>query len=189
MKVAWTFKIPEQGPIEASPIVWDGMIYITSNKDDVYAIDAKTGELKWQYNPKPMQLTGFPRNRGVAVYEGMVFVGMLNGHLAALDAKSGKEIWNKQTVEDPKTSFYAMQPVPYKGKILMGVSEATGAASATSAPSIPRLVIASGNGCGAQAGRAWSRHLERRFLETGRGCDLERRGNRHCDRYDVREHW
>ncbi|MGE5158589.1 MAG: pyrroloquinoline quinone-dependent dehydrogenase [Gemmatimonas sp.] len=122
MKVAWTFKIPEKGPIEAAPIVWDGMIYITSNKDDVYAIDAKTGELKWQYNPKPIQLTGFPRNRGVAVYDGKVFVAMLNGHLAALDAKTGKEIWNKETIKDPKTSFYAMQPVPYKGKILLGVS-------------------------------------------------------------------
>src|SRR6185437_2029754 len=123
MKVAWTFKIPEKGPIEASPIVWDGMIYITSSKDDVYAIDAKTGELKWQYNPKPVQLTGFPRNRGIAIYDGVVFVGMLDGHMAALDAKTGKEIWNKQTIKDPKTSFYTMQPVPYKGKILMGVSD------------------------------------------------------------------
>lgn len=123
MKVAWTFKIPGKGPVEASPIVWNGMVYITSNEDDVYALDAKTGELKWQYNPKPQQLTGFPRNRGVAVYDGMVFIGMLNGHLAALDAKTGKEIWNKQTIEDPKTSFYSMQPVPYKGMLLMGVSD------------------------------------------------------------------
>lgn len=123
MKVAWTFKIPGNGPTETSPIVWDGMVYITSNRDDIYALDAKTGELKWKYNPKVEQLTGFPRNRGVAVYDGMVFIGMLNGHLAALDAKTGKVIWDKQTVEDIKTSFYSMQPVPYKGKILMGVSD------------------------------------------------------------------
>ena len=48
---------------------------------------------------------------------------MINGHLAALDAKTGKELWNKQTVSDPKDSFYTMQPVPYKGKILLGVSD------------------------------------------------------------------
>jgi len=123
MKVAWTFKIPGNGPIEASTIVWDGMAYVTSNKDDVYALDAKTGELKWKYNPNPTQLTGFPRNRGVAVYDGMVFVAMIDGHLVALDAKTGKVVWNKMTIKDPQTSFYTMQPVPYKGKILLGVSD------------------------------------------------------------------
>lgn len=123
MQVAWTFKIPGGGPVEASPIVWNGMVYVTSSHDDVYALDAKTGEVKWKYNPNPTQLVGFPRNRGVAVYDGMVFIAMLNGHLAALDAKTGKEIWNKQTVQDPKDSFYTMQPVPYKGKILLGVSD------------------------------------------------------------------
>ena len=123
MQVAWTFNIPKNGPIESSPIVWDGTIYITSNQDDVYAVDAKTGDLKWQYNPKPEQIVGFPRNRGVAIYEGKLFIGMINGHLAALDAKTGKELWNKQTVENTKDSFYTMQPVPYKGKILLGVSD------------------------------------------------------------------
>ena len=122
MKVAWTFKIPDNAPVEASPIVYDGMIYITSSHDDVYAIDAKTGQLQWQYNPKPQQLVGFSRNRGVAVYEGMVFIGMVDGHMAALDAKTGRELWNKQTVANPENSFYTMQPVAYKGKILLGVS-------------------------------------------------------------------
>jgi alcohol dehydrogenase (cytochrome c) len=123
LKVAWSFKIPDAGPVEASPIVWDGLVYITTSRDDVYAVDAKTGEMKWKYNPRPMQLVGFPRNRGVAVYDGMVFVAMLNGHLAALDAKTGKEIWNKQTIQDPQSTFYTMQPVPYKGKILLGASD------------------------------------------------------------------
>lgn len=122
MKVAWTFKIPNDGPIEASPIVWDGLVYITSGHNDVYALDAKTGEMKWQYNPNPTQLVGFPRNRGVAILDGKVFMAMINGHLVALDAKTGKEVWNKQTVENPANSFYTMQPVPYKDKILLGVS-------------------------------------------------------------------
>lgn len=122
MRVAWTFNIPNDGPIEAVPIVWNGTVFVTSNEDDVYALDAKTGELKWQYNPKPTQLVGFPRNRGVAVYDGKVFIAMIDGHMAALDAKTGKELWNKQTVENPKNSFYTMMPVPYKGKLLLGVS-------------------------------------------------------------------
>jgi alcohol dehydrogenase (cytochrome c) len=123
LKVAWSFKIPDAGPVEASPIVWDGLVYITTSHDDVYAVDARTGEMKWKYTPQPMQLVGFPRNRGVAVYDGMVFIAMLNGHLAALDAKTGREIWNKKTIQDPQSTFYTMQPVPYKGKILLGASD------------------------------------------------------------------
>jgi alcohol dehydrogenase (cytochrome c) len=122
MKVAWTFDIPGKGPVEASPIVWNGTIYITSYHNDVYALDAKTGKMKWQYNPKPTQLVGFPRNRGVGILDGVLYEAMINGHLVALDAKTGKLLWNKQTVANPKNSFYTMQPVPYKGKILLGVS-------------------------------------------------------------------
>ena len=70
MKVAWTFKLPGSDPVETAPIVWDGMVYVTSGQDDVFALDAKTGELKWQYRPNVEQQVGFPRNRGVAVYDG-----------------------------------------------------------------------------------------------------------------------
>ena len=122
MKVAWTFKVPDKDPFESSPIVWDGTIYITSSHNDVYAIDAKTGKMEWQYNPKPTQLVGFSRNRGVGIYDGVLYEAMINGHLLALDAKTGKVKWDKQTVANKKNSFYTMQPVPYKGKILLGVS-------------------------------------------------------------------
>ena len=121
MKVAWTFKLPGNDPVEAAPIVcWDGTVYVSSGHDDVFALDAKNGEVKWQYRPNPQQQVGFPRNRGVATYDGMVFIGMIDGHLAALDAKTGREIWNKQTVDEPKTGYYSMAPVPYKGNILIG---------------------------------------------------------------------
>ena len=120
MKVAWTFKLPGNDPVETAPIVWDGAIYVTSGRDDVFALDAKTGEVKWQYRPNARQQVGFPRNRGVAMYDGMVFIGMIDGHIAALDVKTGKEIWNRQAVDDPQIGYYSMAPVPYKGKILIG---------------------------------------------------------------------
>jgi alcohol dehydrogenase (cytochrome c) len=122
MKIAWTFKLPGNDPVEAAPIAWDGTVYVTWGHDDVFALDAKSGEVKWQYRPNAKQHVGFPRNRGAAIYEGMVYIGMIDGHIAALDAKTGKEIWNRQTVEDPKTGYYSMAPVPYKGKILIGES-------------------------------------------------------------------
>ncbi|MBL27831.1 MAG: pyrrolo-quinoline quinone [Rhodospirillaceae bacterium] len=122
LKTAWTFDIPDQAPIEASPIVWDGTVYITSSRNDIYAVDAKTGKLKWTYNSEPEQVVGFPRNRGVAILDGTLFMGRVDGHLVAVDAKTGKEVWDKQTVRNPENSFYTMQPVPYKGAILIGVS-------------------------------------------------------------------
>ena len=87
MKAAWTFKLPGNDPVETAPIVWDGTVYVTSGHDDVFALDTKSGELKWQYRPNAQQQVGFPRNRGVAVYEGMVFIGMIDGHIAALYAR------------------------------------------------------------------------------------------------------
>ena len=108
--------------METAPIVWDGTVYVTSGQDDVFALDAKSGEVKWEYRPNAEQQVGFPRNRGVAVYDGTVFIGMIDGHLAALDAKTGKELWNQQAVDDPKIGYYSMAPVAYKGKILIGES-------------------------------------------------------------------
>jgi alcohol dehydrogenase (cytochrome c) len=123
LRVAWTFNIPNAGVLEVSPIVYHGVIYITTSTDDVYAVDAKTGQLKWQFNPKPVQIVGFPRNRGVAILEGDVFVATIDGHLIALDAATGQKKWDKLEVQDPKDSFYTMQPVPYKGQLVLGVSD------------------------------------------------------------------
>ena len=56
-------------------------MYISSGHDDVFALDPKTGEVKWQYRSNARQQVGFPRNRGVAIYDGMVFIGMIDGHI------------------------------------------------------------------------------------------------------------
>jgi alcohol dehydrogenase (cytochrome c) len=130
MKVAWTFKLPGNDPVETAPIVWDGTVYVTSGRDDVFALDAKTGEVKWQYRPNARQQVGFPRNRGVAIYDGMVFIGMIDGHIAALDAKTGKEIWNRQAVDDPRLATIRWRRFPIRAKSSSANRMATGAASA-----------------------------------------------------------
>lgn len=122
MKLAWSFKMPADGPVETSPIVYNGTVYVTSFHDDIYALDAKTGQLKWQFNPNPSQLVGFPRNRGVAIMDGNVYIATIDGHLIALNADNGQKVWDKLEVADPKNSFYTMQPIPYKGALLLGVS-------------------------------------------------------------------
>ena len=122
LKQAWTFNIKDDdAPMESVPIVWDGTMYITSAHDHVYALDAKTGELKWEFKYNP-HVVAFARNRGVAVMGRNVYLGTLDGHLIALDSETGDKVWDKQVVHDPSNSFYTMAPVPYKGKLLLGVS-------------------------------------------------------------------
>jgi PQQ-like domain len=64
MKVAWTFKLPGNDPVETAPIVWDGTVYVTSGRDDVFALDAKTGEVKWQHRPNSHATVAPPYTMG-----------------------------------------------------------------------------------------------------------------------------
>ncbi|ALJ14767.1 PQQ-dependent dehydrogenase, methanol/ethanol family [Sphingopyxis macrogoltabida] len=96
--------------VEATPIVVDGVMYTTGPWSVVYALDAKTGKLLWQYDP---DVDGqFARrtccdavNRGVAVDDGMVYVATLDGYLVGLDAKTGKPSWKVDTITDRSRSY------------------------------------------------------------------------------------
>lgn len=127
LKPAWTFKVDDNGPIETTPIIWHGTAYITSAHDHVYAIDVKTGKLKWTFSDSP-HVIAFAGNRGVALLDGKVYIATLDGKLVALDAETGKVVFNKLLVKDPSNSFYTMAPMPYKdpktGKaaLILGVS-------------------------------------------------------------------
>ncbi len=102
--------------VEATPIVVDGTMYTTGPWSVVYALDAKTGALKWQFDP---QVDGqFARrtccdavNRGVAVADGIVYVATLDGYLVALDSKTGKPAWKTDTIVD-RTRSYAITGAP-----------------------------------------------------------------------------
>lgn len=121
LKRVWKFKISDNSPIETAPIVWHGTIYITSGNDHVYAVDAKTGKLKWEFKNNP-HVISFAANRGVALLDGKVYIGTLDGHLIALDAETGKKVWDVVAVHDTSNTFYSMAPVPYKNMLLLGAS-------------------------------------------------------------------
>ena len=127
LHLAWKFKIGDRGPLEVSPIVYNGTMYVTSAHDHVYALDAATGKQKWEFKDSP-HVISFAANRGIGLYDGKVFLGTLDGHLIALDAATGEKVWDKVTVDDPANSFYTMAPVPYhnpttnQDELLVGVS-------------------------------------------------------------------
>lgn len=123
--VAWTYPLATSRGVEATPIVVDGVMYVTSAWSVVHALNAKTGEEIWVYDP---EVSGEDAakgccdviNRGVAVYSGKVYIGVFDGRLEALDAKTGKVVWSTLTVDKSKPYTITAAPRVVKGKVLIG---------------------------------------------------------------------
>ena len=128
LHLAWKFDVDDSGPLEVSPIIYNGTMYVTSAHDHVYALNAATGKLLWSFTDNP-HVISFAANRGIGLFDGNVYLATLDGHLIALNAKTGQKVWDKLTVDDPANSFYTMAPVPYhdpetnQDMIFLGVSD------------------------------------------------------------------
>ena len=124
--LAWRFKYPLDRVVEATPIVIDGVLYTTGAYSMVFALDAKTGELLWEYDPKVwrgIQGRGCcdAANRGVAVWGGKVYLGVYDGRLEALDAKTGELVWSVNTLIDAERNYtISGAPRIIKGKVIIG---------------------------------------------------------------------
>jgi len=127
LKVAWAYQM-RPGVVETSPLVADGMMYITEPPSTVTAIDVRSGRPVWTYTPSippdVIVIGSPPVNRGVAILDDTVYFGTVNGHLIALDARSGGVRWDV-TVQDNKSGYYlTLSPLALDGKIIVGVSGA-----------------------------------------------------------------
>jgi len=112
--------------LEGTPIVSDGVMYIASGNDDVFALDAKTGALIWEHRSHIDQnintvCCGWD-NRGVAVGDGKVFLGYLDGNVVALDAKTGKELWKTQIGRWQDGYTITAAPLYHDGAVYSGIS-------------------------------------------------------------------
>jgi len=110
LKPAWVFDLDTTRGQESEPIVVDGTMYVTSAWSKVFALDAATGRLKWEYDPKVWGPAGARTccdvvNRGAAVYKGRVYVGTIDGRLIALDAATGKPAWTVDTIGGLKGAY------------------------------------------------------------------------------------
>ena len=125
LRPAWIFQTKVVDSMETSPIVVDGVMYVTTAFNDVYALDARTGDELWYHHHEMGPITTYccgPNNRGVAVYGDMVYFGTLDAQLVALDAKTGKQVW-AQTIADPELGYSeTMAPTAVDGKILIGTN-------------------------------------------------------------------
>jgi len=124
---AWSFSMggEKQRGLEAQPLIYDGVMYITGSYSRLFAIDVKTGEEIWEYNARlaeGMMPCCDVINRGAAIYGDMVYFGTLDAKLIALDRKTGKVIWKKKLGDYKAGYSYSAAPLIVKGKIITGVS-------------------------------------------------------------------
>jgi PQQ-dependent dehydrogenase (methanol/ethanol family) len=125
LKPAFVFQTGVLESMETAPIVVNGVMFLTTSFNHVYAIDAKTGEEFWHYKHKMGPITTFccgPNNRGVAIEGGRLFMGTLDAKLVALDAKTGKLVWETQIADPEKGYSETMAPVVVDGKVLIGTN-------------------------------------------------------------------
>ena len=125
LRPAFQFQTEVLESMETAPIVVDGIMYITTSYNHLYALDAATGKEFWHYKHKMGPVTTFccgPNNRGVAVMGDRLYMGTLDAKLLALDAKTGKVLWSTQ-IADPDAGYSeTMAPVAVNGKVLIGTN-------------------------------------------------------------------
>jgi alcohol dehydrogenase (cytochrome c) len=128
LKSSWIYQVRRTGIVETSPIVADGVMYITEPPSTVTALDVRTGRPLWTWTPAiptDVIIIGSPPvNRGVAVLDDMVFVGTVHGHLVALDAKSGAVRWDVAVDDNARGYYMTAAPLALDGRLLIGVSGA-----------------------------------------------------------------
>ncbi len=126
LRPVWMYQPPGTGPLEGTPIVANGIMYVTSGPAAVVALSVKSGRPVWQWS-RPISGSvlnlGFPRvNRGVAILDETVFVGTLDGYLVALDARSGTARWTVNVGDNATGHSITAAPLVADGKIVVGIS-------------------------------------------------------------------
>jgi alcohol dehydrogenase (cytochrome c) len=125
LKVAWIFQTDVRDTMETSPIIVNGVMYVTTAFDHLYALNAQTGEQLWHYKHDMGPITVYccgPNNRGAAVYGDKVYLATLDAKLDAIDAKTGKLVWSQQIADGSLGYSETMAPTAVDGKILIGTN-------------------------------------------------------------------
>lgn len=122
---AWSYDTGTVRGLETTPIVVDGVMYATGSWSKVYALDGKTGEEIWSYDPEvpgewARKACCDVVNRGLAIWNGKLYLGTLDGRLIAIDAVTGKPVWEKNTIDREKPYTITGAPRIIKGKVIIG---------------------------------------------------------------------
>ena len=124
LKLQWVYQSPVAGNWQTTPLVVDGIMYITQRPNDVIALDATTGRAFWIYrytaNPNRIVCCG-ANNRGLAILGDTLFMGTLDANLIAIDAKSGRQLWKTEVATTESGYSITHAPLVIKDKVIVGV--------------------------------------------------------------------
>ncbi|MFN0120764.1 MAG: pyrroloquinoline quinone-dependent dehydrogenase [Blastocatellia bacterium] len=127
LKVAWMYQVRGRQHFEATPLVIDGVMYITDPPSDVTALDLRTGRPLWHYRraiPAGVPVCCGQVNRGVAALDDQIFVNTVDSHLVALDAKTGRVRWDIEVADWKLAYTMTAAPLAIKDKIIVGIAGA-----------------------------------------------------------------
>jgi quinohemoprotein ethanol dehydrogenase len=127
--LAWSINLGTSRGIEATPLVVDGIMFISGPWSVVYAIDTRKGKILWTYDPQVPKGFGEKAccdvvNRGLAMYKGNIFVGTLDGRLVSINAATGKKKWEVLSVSHDRSYTITGAPRVMDGKVIIGNSGA-----------------------------------------------------------------
>src|SRR5437667_6551501 len=141
----WVFQtdvpgLPGRG-LENTPLVVDGILYVTGNNNQAWAIDGSTGRPMWSLRPRlPANFSASvccgPVNRGFGILGDRLYMGTLDAHLVALDRKTGEVIWDVAVGDLKNANAITAAPLVVKNKVIIGVAGETSRAAATSMPTM-----------------------------------------------------
>jgi quinohemoprotein ethanol dehydrogenase len=120
--LAWTLELPDFWNVSTAPVAVDGVIYFAAGFSVVHAVDAKTGQVLWKYDPhvsaRKMRMAW--GSRGLTFWKGKLYCGVQDGRLFAVDAKTGKLVWETQTTELGDNRYITGAPRVFNGKVIIG---------------------------------------------------------------------
>ena len=125
LELQWVYQTPVFGPWQATPIVVDGVMYVSQRPNDIVALDARTGRVFWVYSyptPSDHRACCGSNNRGVAVLGDRVFMGTLDAHVVAIDASTGAELWDVEVADKHLAYSLTLAPLAVKDKVIIGTA-------------------------------------------------------------------
>ncbi len=125
LKLKWAHHIPQLDRAETTPLVVDGVMFITESPSNVVAVDAITGRPFWRYDhplPDDLRICCGRNNRGVAILGETLYMSTLDAHLVAIDGRSGSLLWNQEVADHRSGYSKTAAPLIVKDRVVTGIA-------------------------------------------------------------------
>ena len=125
LQLQWVYQTPVFGPWQSTPLVVDGIMYLTQRPNDVVALDARTGRVFWTYQyptPPDHRACCGSNNRGVAILDDRLFMATLDAHVVALDATTGAPLWDVELADKELAYSFTLAPLAVNDKVIVGTA-------------------------------------------------------------------